>query len=78
MRNSHSGKPASIRDSNHGSGVCKEHYVWCYVPKSPILLAETCVWKVNSVACGFSSMNIDYSDYPKSLISRINEVGVFQ
>ena len=24
--------------------------------------------------CGFSSINIVYSDYPKSLISRINEV----
>ena len=22
----HSGKPAAIRESNHGSGVCKEHY----------------------------------------------------
>ena len=26
---------------------------------------------------GFSSIKIDYSDYPKSLISRINEVYVF-
>ena len=31
-----------------------------------------------SVACGFSSNKIDYSDYPKSLINRINEVYVFQ
>ena len=23
----HSGKSSIIRDSNHGSGVCKEHYV---------------------------------------------------
>ena len=22
----HSGKSAAIRESNHGSGVCKEHY----------------------------------------------------
>ena len=22
----HSGKSATIRESNHGSGVCKEHY----------------------------------------------------
>ena len=29
------------------------------------------------VACGFSSIKIDYSDYSKSLISRINEVYVF-
>ena len=34
--------------------------------------------KISSVAsCGFSSIKIDYSDYPKSLISRINEVYVF-
>ena len=42
--------------------------------KSSILLARTGVWKISSVACGFSSIKIDYSDYPKSLISRINEV----
>ena len=29
-----------------------------------------------SVACVFSSIKIDYSDYPKSSISRINEVYV--
>ena len=29
-----------------------------------------------SVACGFSSTKIYYSDYPKSSISRINEVYV--
>ena len=28
-------------------------------------------------ACGFSSIKINYSDYPKSLISKINEVYVF-
>ena len=48
-----------------------------YVPKSSILLAGTGVWKISSVACRFSSIKIDYSDYPKSLISRINEVYVF-
>ena len=42
-----------------------------------ILLAGTGIWKISSVACGFSSIKIDYSDYPKSLISRINEVCVF-
>ena len=31
-------------------------------------------WKIISVACVFSSIKIDYSDYLKSLISRINEV----
>ena len=33
--------------------------------------------EISSVACGLSSIKIDYSDYPKSLISRINEVYVF-
>ena len=47
------------------------------VPKSSILLAETCVWKISTVACVFSSIKIDYSDYPNSLISRINEIYVF-
>ena len=42
--------------------------------KSSTLLAGTGVWKISSVACGFSSIKIDYSDYPKNLISRINEV----
>ena len=32
--------------------------------------------KTRSVACGFSSIKIDYSDYPKSITSRINEVYV--
>ena len=36
-----------------------------YVPKSSILLAGTGVWKISSVTCGFSSIKIDYSDYPK-------------
>ena len=75
-----SGKSSTNRESNHGSGVCKEHYAYMlyYVPKSSILLAATGVWKTSSVACGFSSFKIDYSDYPKSLIIRINENYVFQ
>ena len=40
-----------------------------------ILVAGAGVWKISSVACGFSS--IDYSDYPKSLISRINKFMFF-
>ena len=71
----HSGKSATIRESNHGSGV--QMYVRSITRitmcrKSSILLAETGVWKISSVACEFSSITIDYSDYPKSLISRIN------
>ena len=38
------------------------------------MLAGTGVWKISSVANGFSSIKIDYSDYPKRLISKINEL----
>ena len=41
------------------------------------MFAGTGVWTISSEACGFSSIKFDYSDYPKSLISRINEVYVF-
>ena len=75
--NSHSEKSAAIRESNHGLGVCKEHYTYYCVPKSSILLTRTGVWKISYVACGFSSIKIDYSDYKKGLISIINEVYVF-
>ena len=33
--------------------------------------------KISSVACRFSSIKIFFSDYPKSLISRMNIVYVF-
>ena len=33
----HSVKSVTIRESNHGSGVCREHYALYYVPKSSIL-----------------------------------------
>ena len=39
----HSGKFATIRESNHGSGACKELYAQYYVPKSSISLARTSV-----------------------------------
>ena len=42
-----------------------------------ILLARTGVRKIYSVACRFSPIKLYFSDYPKSLISRINEVYVF-
>ena len=38
-RRAHSGKSATIRESNHGSCVYKEHFAKYYVPKSSILLA---------------------------------------
>ena len=34
--------------------------------KSFILLAETGVWKINSVDCGLFSIKIDYSDYQQN------------
>ena len=70
MQAKHSGKSITIQELNHDLGVYK-------VPKSSILLAETGVWEISSVACEFSSINIDYYDNQKSLISRINEVYVF-
>ena len=42
----------------------------------PFLLAGTGVRKISSVACGFSPIKIYISDYPKSLISKVNEVYV--
>ena len=50
---------------------------WYYVWKSSILLGATVVSKISSVACGFSPIEIFFSEYPKSLISRINEVYEF-
>ena len=70
----HLRKSDTIQESNHGSGVCKEHY---YVQKSSILLAGTGLWKISSVACAFSSIKNDYFDYPKSLSSRIKDIYVF-
>ena len=51
----HSGKSATNRESNHGSGVCKELYLKKYVPKISILLARASVWQ-SYVACGISSI----------------------
>ena len=64
----HSGKSATIRESNHGAGVCKEHYALYYVPKSSILFTGKGEVKISSVALLKSII---------SLISRINEVYVF-
>ena len=54
--------------------IMTQVYVRSIIPKRPILLAGTGVSKNSSVACGFSSIKIDYSDYLKRLIIRINEV----
>ena len=40
------------------------------------MLAGTGIREISYVACGLSPINIHFSDYPKSLISRINEVYV--
>ena len=71
------GKPDTIRELNQTLCVRKAHYTKYYVRKSSILLAVTGVRKISSVACGFSPIKSTYSDYPKSLISRINEVYEF-
>ena len=42
--------------------------------KAPFCLPELAYGKYRSVACGFSSIKLDYSDYPKSFISRLNDV----
>ena len=42
-----------------------------------ILLARTGAMKISSLAWGFSPIKIHFSDYSKSLISRINELYVF-
>ena len=58
---SQSGKSIIIRESNLALGVYKKHYAnyMYYVPKSSILLAGgTGVWKISSVACGFSFIKI--------------------
>ena len=64
--------------SNQASGVCKAHYLVVLWRKSSILLAGTGVRKIHSVACGFSPVKIHFSAYLNSLISRINEVYIFQ
>ena len=60
----------SIAKVPHNSRIDSER-------KSSILLARTGVRKISSVACGFSSIKIDYYYYQKSLISRLNEVHAF-
>ena len=65
----HYGKSATIPESNHGSGVCKE-----LCTKTLHFVSGNWRMEISSVACWLSSIKIDYSDYPKSLICRINEV----
>ena len=50
---------------------------FCWHPASLKIRIIKGIKKLYFVSRGFSSIKIDYSDYPKSLISRINEVYVF-
>ena len=59
-----SGKSGTLRESNQASGVRKR------ITRSTSILLR----KISFVACGFSPIKIHLSDYPKSLISKINEV----
>ena len=45
--------------------------------KAPFFFAGNGAVKISSVACRFSLVKIDNSDYPKSLISRINKSYAF-
>ena len=70
----HSGKSAAIRESNQGCMYGALRVVLHVCTKCSILLAGTDVWKISYVACEFSPITIDFSDYQKSLISRINAI----
>ena len=70
------GKPGTIRESNQVSGVRCVHCAQ-YVRKGSFMLAGTCVRTISSVACELRPIKSRFSDYSKSLISRINEVYVF-
>ena len=74
---SQSGKSGTIRKSNQASGVPYAHYALYYVQKSSILVARIGIWKISSLACGCSPIKIQFSEYPKNLISRINDGYVF-
>ena len=52
-------------------------YVRRIAQKSSILLAGKGVRKISFLACEFSPIKIHFSDQPKILIVRINEVYVF-
>ena len=58
----HSVKSATIRNR-----IMDRVYVRTitHSTKSSILLGGAGVWKISSVTCGFSSIKIDYFDFPK-------------
>ena len=72
----HSGKSGTIRESNKVS-VNVRRIMQSTMYETTPFLAGTGVRKISSVACGFNTIKIHFSDYPKSPISRINEVYVF-
>ena len=64
----HSGSPPQFENR-----IMARVYVRGITRSTMYQKARTGVWKISYVACGFSSIKIEYSDYLKSLISRINE-----
>ena len=65
------GKIRQNSESNQASGVFEGHYEKYYILKSSILLARAGVGKISSAPCGFSPIQIHFSDFPKSVINRI-------
>ena len=58
-------KSTTMRESNHGSGVCKEHYAYYYICTKMLIFVSrtTLICKISSVACGFSSIKLDHSKF---------------
>ena len=69
-----SGKSGTNRESNQASGV---RVVLHVCTKKVNFVSRNRLRKISSLACRFSPIKIHFSDYPKSLISRTNEVNVF-
>ena len=63
--------------SQFENGITPRVYIRSITLSTMYQTAIFCEPELSSIACGFSSIKIDYSDYPKSLISRINEVYIF-
>ena len=68
----HSRRSITIRESNHASVYGGALWVVLCIEKFQFVSRN---WHKENQFCS-SSVKIDYSDYPKSLISRINEVYV--
>ena len=62
----HSGKSALIRELNHWSVHVRSITHSTMYQKAPFCKPELAYEIISYVACGFRSIKIDYSDYPKS------------